>query len=344
MPSPKLSTQVLKMSHFRTRLAIISSLLALLLPSGLPVQAKPAQQERPASTTTTIYQRAKEELPPDLYALYRVIDRVARSNGLDSSPWRVGIGSQYEINAFATEVNLLALYNGLLDQLAGDSSALACVVSHEMGHHVKRHIAVGEAEKAALIAKIREETEQEVLAEREDAKTEATATSVGGAVLQRVVGGTIGNIGGNVLGNQSRRRLAQSQNRINEIVATKTKELEQRLAEQVRNQEFEADEAGYLYSVRAGFEAEGCLRAMQVLARTPGSEFDTDHPAVPKRIEALKALMAKYPPQTLAQEGQARISATKPLTYDLSKDGASLRINSRHGGSAAQDIDGRFGQ
>jgi predicted Zn-dependent protease len=344
MPSQKLRNHVITMPQFKTRLALISSLCALLLPTGLPVQAKPAQQTRPSPTTTTIYQRAKEQLPPDLYALYRVIDRVARSNGLDSNPWRVGIASQYEINAFATEVNLIALYNGLLDQLAGDSSALACVVSHEMGHHAKRHIAMGQAQKAALIAQIKEETHREVLAEQQDAKTDATAASVGGSVVQRVIGGTLGNIGGNILGNQGRRRMADSQKRIDEIVATKTKELEQRLAEQVRKQEFEADETGYLYSVRAGFEPEGCLRAMQVLARTPGAEFDTDHPAVPKRIEAFKALMAKYPPQTLAQEGQARISATQPLTYDVSKDGQTLRINSRHGGSAAQDIDRKFGQ
>lgn len=330
--------------NFSKKLALISSLCVLLLPTGLPVQAKPGQNTRPASAESTIYQRAKEELPPDLYALYRVIDRVARANGFDSNPWRVGIGAKYEINAFATDVNLIALYNGLLDQLAGDSSALACVVSHEMGHHVKRHIAVGEAQKVALIAQIRKETEQEVLAEQKDAKTDATITGVGGAVVQQVVGGPLGNIGGNILGGQSRRRMANSQKRIDEIVATKTKELELRLAEQVRTQEFEADEAGYLYSVRAGFEPEGCLRAMQVLARTPGAEFDTDHPAVPKRIEALKALIAKYPAQTLAQEGQTRISATKPLTYDVSKDGNSLRINSRHGGSAGQDIDSKFGQ
>ncbi|WP_026732036.1 hypothetical protein [Fischerella sp. PCC 9605] len=41
------------------------------------------------------------------------------------------------------------------------------------------------------------------------------------------------------------------------------------------------------------------LQAMEVLARTSGAEFDTTHPAIPKRIEALKALTIKYPPQTL---------------------------------------------
>ncbi len=38
------------------------------------------------------------------------------------------------------------------------------------------------------------------------------------------------------------------------------------------------------------------------------------------------------------------LSATQPLTYDLSKNGESLKINSRHGASVADDIDAKFGK
>ncbi len=93
---------------------------------------------------------------------------------------------------------------------------------------------------------------------------------------------------------------------------------------------------------KAGFELEGCLRVMNVLGRTPGAEFDTSHPAIPKRIEQLKELMAKYPATQLAEEGRSKISASQPLTYDLSKDGRSLRINSRRGGSAADNLEQLF--
>jgi beta-barrel assembly-enhancing protease len=333
------------MHNWKTKLLTVSSVCFILLPNILPVEAKPAAQKKPsAKTAPTLYERAKQELPSDFYALYRIIDRVARANGYDESPWRIAVLSKYDINAFATDVNLIAIYNGILDQLAGDSSALACVVSHEMGHHVKRHIAVGEARKAELIAQIRAEAEKEVLGEKQTATSEATATAVGGAVADRMIPGTIGNIVGGVLGNQSRNRITKAQKRIDEIVAKKTKELEQRLAEQRRQHEFEADEVGYIAAVRAGFEPEGCLRAMEVLAKTPGAEFDSSHPAVPKRIEALKGLAIKYPPQTLVREGNAKITATQPLTYDLSRDKASLRINSRRGGSVVDDIDRRFGK
>lgn len=315
-----------------------------LLSATLPVLAKPATQKKPAPTSSSNYEQARKQLPEDFYALYRVIDRIARANELDNRPWRVVTIAKYDVNAFATDVNLIAIYDGILDQLAGDSSALACVVAHEMGHHAKRHIAVGVAQKNELIAKIEEEAKREVLGEQKAANEESTAAVVGGAVVNRVVGGTVGGLLGSVLGNQGVQRQADSQKRINEIIERKKKELEERIAEQDRQQEFEADEIGYIASAKAGFDPEGCLRVMQVLSQIPGSEADSGHPAVPKRIEAIKALMIKYPPQTLAKEGEARISKTKPLTYNLSKDKASLRINSIRGGSQADDIDHRFGK
>ena len=326
------------MNKLKAKLLSFSCLPILLLSTTLPAVAKP----KPA--TTSIYQRAKKELSPNVYGLYRIIDRIARANKMDNLPWRVVIVNKYDINAFATEVNLIAIYNGMLDQLSGDSSALACVVAHEMGHHVKRHIAISQAKKKELIAKIKQEAEQEVLGEKRAANSEATAAAVGSAVSRQVVKGPFGGLLGSVLGNQSRNRVSRGQKRINRIVKKKQQELEQRIAQESRNNEFEADEVGYIASVKAGFEPQGCLRTMEVLARTPGAELDSTHPAVPKRIQALKKLIQKYPPETLAKEGQALISQTKPLTYNISLDKQSLRINSVRGGSVVDDIDKKFGQ
>ncbi|MBD2354003.1 M48 family metalloprotease [Tolypothrix sp. FACHB-123] len=334
------------MLNWKRTILTTSSLCLFLCSTTLPVFAKPkpAPQRKPASTSTSIYEQAKKQLPEDFYALYRVVDRIARANELDNRPWRIMAVPKYDVNAFATDVNLIAVFDGILDQLAGDSSALACVVAHEMGHHVKRHLAVGAAQKAELIAKIEEEAKREVLGEQQAANEESTAAVVGGAVVNRVVGGTVGGLLGSILGNQGAQRQADSQKRINQIIEKKKQELEERLAMQERQQEHEADEIGYIASVKAGFDPDGCLRVMQVLSQIPGSESDSTHPAVPKRIEAIKALMIKYPPQTLAKEGEARISKTKPLTYNLSKDQASLRINSSRGGSQADDIDKKFGR
>ncbi|MGB3509405.1 MAG: M48 family metalloprotease [Microcoleaceae cyanobacterium] len=330
-------------------MATLSAVTLLLPTSQLLARANPTSSENPTPTEQTtdteqpknIYEQAKEELPEDLYALYRIVERISRANGLDDKPWRIIILPQYNINAFASEVNLIAMSNGILDQLAGDASATACIVAHEMGHHTKRHIALAPAEKVALIEKIVGETEQEVLAEKESAEADATGLSIGG-VAAGIFGGRAGVAGRAALGNARRQRLKASQEKIDQIVAQKKEELENTLAEEGRKREFEADEVGYLYSVKAGFEAEGCLRAMKVLGQTPSAEFDTTHPAVPKRVETLKDLMNKYSPTSLVEEGKTVISETEPLTYDLSKDGASLRVNSSRGGSSADDVERLF--
>ena len=99
--------------------------------------------------------------------------------------------------------------------------------------------------------------------------------------------------------------------------------------------EFEADQEGFQYMVRAGFDPKGCLRVMEVLGRTPGAEFDREHPAIPRRTAALEAMLQDPATGKLAAEGRARLLGSPALTYSLSADGESLRINSRFGSSKA---------
>lgn len=330
--------QVRKMA----KVAFVCALLSAVTAPISQAQTKPASRRTPQPVN--IYDRAKAEMSEDMYVLYRIVERIARANQLDERPWRVGIVPTYDINAFATQVNLIAFHGGLLDQLDGDSSAIACIVGHEMAHHDKRHIALGQAQREQLKEQARKEAEAEVEREINSANRDATTTGVLGSILGGM--GGLPGVGGSILRNESQNRISRAQQRINEIAQKKQVELEAKLAESVRRQEFEADEAGYLFATRAGFEAQGCMRAMQVLARTSGAEFDTTHPAVPKRIEALQQLMKKYPPATLTAEGRTRLSKGQPLTYDRSRDGKSLRINSRFGGAngGSRDIDRLLGR
>jgi beta-barrel assembly-enhancing protease len=330
-----------KSSRQHWQRAITGVVAGTVLLTNAAVLSAPSANAAPARAGS--YEKAQKELPKDIYLLYRIVDRISRANGLDERPWRIGVVPKYEINAFATDVNLIAMFTGVMDQLAGDSSAIACIVGHEMAHNAKRHIAVGEAQKAEMIAKIKKETEEEVMREVNGAKSTATATSILGG-LAGIFGGTAGAIGGSVIQGAGQQRLADAQRRVDEIVTKKKAELEKKLGEQNRAQEFEADEAGYVYMAKAGFEPEGCLRAMEVLARTPGAEFDTSHPAVPKRIEGLKTLMTKQPASKLAADGKTKMAATQPLTYDLSSDKMSLRINSRFAKGGESDIDRLFGK
>ena len=132
------------LNRFKKNAVAIASVCALVLaPTSTPPTF--ARSDNPAPTP---YALAETELPENFYILYRIVERIARANNLDQHPWRVVIDSEYDINAHATDANLIVINRGLLDQLAGDSSAVACVVGHEMAHHAHRHIAIRSSEYA----------------------------------------------------------------------------------------------------------------------------------------------------------------------------------------------------
>ncbi|MGB3760248.1 MAG: M48 family metalloprotease [Rivularia sp. (in: cyanobacteria)] len=322
------------MSILKTKLPATLACLCLLSP------ANPIAKAEATSETNSIYQKAKTQLPPDFYALYRIVDRLARANEYDTRPWQVIRVAKYDTQTFAKNANLIPIYNGALEQLGGDASALACMISHEMAHHKQRHQVISNVEKAELIAEIREEAIAQVLNRKR--KTSPVA-AVGDFVVRRVIGGTIGTVVGGVLDNRSSRRFRKQQRRINQIVEKKTAELEETIEKQSRKDEFEADKLAYLASVKAGFNKQGCLRGMAVLNRTGGVKFDDNHPTIEERVVAIKTVMAKYPVESLLEEGKENLFQTQPLTYNLSANQTSLRVNSRHGASVGDDIDRMFG-
>jgi hypothetical protein len=338
------------MSAFKSPLAIASTMLILALNLLNPVQAQvfaqrrtlPSRKAPKAAPVDLVYQKAQQDLSPDLYVLYRVTERIARANDLAGHPWRIAITQDYDVNAFATDVNLIAVLSGLVDQLAGDSSALACMIGHEMGHQVKRHVAVGIAQKKQMLEQAREEAIKEYEEIIGKANRTARDRAIGGSILSLF--GSPGSLGNSILEHETNKDMVEYQQQLSTLIERKQKEVKEKLAEAERKQEFEADESGYVYAATAGFEPEGCVRAMDVLSRTPSAELDTDHPSIPKRVEALKALITKQPGVTLAAQGKTRLTATKPLTYSPSLDNVSLRINPVSGGSSSDDLKRLFGQ
>lgn len=310
------------------RLLKIASLSLLLLTAQHSLLAKPIQQST-AQREQHIYSKAARELPQNLYVLYRVVERLSRANQLDEHPWRILISPEYDINAYATEVNLLIMGAGMLDQLAGDDAAIACIVGHEMAHHTQRHVAKLQAETQRLETQIQQEAQAEVNRERNQARIESTAASVTHGLLGNLLNTTVGSVGHSVIQNAIRRRTQNSEARVQIVMERKQAELHDRLNQFQRQQEFEADEVGYFYAATAGYEAAGCLRAERVLARMPQAELDTTHPMSNRRILAFQTLMTRYPVEKLATVGRNRLKNTQPLTYAPSEDGRSLRINSR---------------
>lgn len=334
----------------------------VLLNTGMTTHAAPKEstrfsldgtttaQAKPVDPAETHFNRARQDLPEDYYVLYRVMERISRANQLDNLPWRLFISPEYDVNAFASDVNLIAFYSGLLDRVHGDPDAIACVVGHEMAHHTENHIAMGQAEREASLTQARDEAIEEVAAEEEDLRGDLEGLVVGervaegaGSIIGSAVGGTEGRliqIGGGILGSVfgggREKRLQEAAERINAIYAEKEAQLLQEWQELDHTQEFEADEQGYAYMVRAGFNPQGCQTVMTVLSRLGVTESQT-HPATPDRIAALEELATQSSPATLVAEGEANLAASRmPLGYDLSRDRTTLRIDSRTG---SRDID-----
>ncbi len=275
----------------------------------------------------------------DYYDLYVIVDRLARANGLDDRPWRIRTIPTYDINAFATEVNLLAFFDGLLDQVDGDRDALACVAAHEMAHHTQKHIPVSVGERQQILQRLRQEVVDEVTAENEDLRKDLNAMDIGawvtgtaGQVTGRT-GGILGGVIGGVLQSGRRRRIAEAEQRIKTIYAEKEEQRKKEWRELSHRHEFEADKFGYQYMVRAGYNPRGCITVFNVIERMPTSQLDSDtHPSTSDRIAKMNALTTQYPPAKLANEGRSRMaSSSKPLGYGISRDGQSLQVKSRAG-------------
>lgn len=345
------------MRNVNRSLAALTAALTMLassVASTLQVQAKPAfdikESQSLLKNNDEFYSQARAELPEDYYLLYRLIERISRANGLDDRPWRVIAIQEYDINAFAADVNLLAFYSGLMDQIHGDPNALACVVGHEMAHHTEEHIAFSAAQREIRLQELRQEAVDEVAAEEDDlsgdlqemAAGEWAAGNAGSLVDQFAgTGGLGGALGGFISGqirNSRQRRLRKAAERIEEIYAEKEATFLAEETERSHSHEFEADEIGYQYMVRAGFQPGGCITVMEALNRIPGSQTaGITHPSTPDRIAALEQMSVTYPTATLQSEGNANIASNPTaLTYDLSRDGGSLRINSQSG---SRDID-----
>ncbi len=323
---------------------------AVLACHSLAAISAPVNQTK-SERTNSIYQKAKQELPGDWYALYRIIDRIARANNLDDKNWRIRILSSYQINAFATEVNLIGLFNGILDQLAGDSAAIACVVAHEISHHTERHIALTPVQILEEKKRIQAEAVAQVNEEIKSARGDMLGAKIGGAfvsILGGAIGGdagyTVGSLGGSAANTASSSRAAVAQKRVQEIIAQKEQEFALSILETTRRHEFEADEGALKLIATAGFDPQGCLRVMAILKNMPTAEFDTTHPSIPKRIDRLKSLIAENQTEYLVLRGKKELFESFPLTYNLSKDRLSLRINSSRGGDTGADIDRLFGQ
>ncbi|MEL7332875.1 MAG: M48 family metalloprotease [Cyanobacteria bacterium J06560_2] len=343
------------------RLFALMAAAAIAVATFIPgVQAKapdPFLAFTPNKQADAFFQRARADMEgslgrvgEDYYAVYRMVERISRANGLDEQPWRVRVTTDDVLNAYASELNMLTFEGGILEQLSGDTAAISCVVGHEMAHHTQGHLPK-RVEAQAEIAALQEQALIDARAEVESANRQgnifnavigAVTGAVGGST--RSTGGRIATAtGGRVLEGLNEAQTNDAIARAEELYEERIAELDAEYLELSRDNETEADNVGYEYVVRAGFDPSGCARAMGVLTRTETSRLPgLTHPKPEDRVVALTALNTPAVNQPLISSGEANLSRSpNPLEYNLSRDNSAIRIESRYG---SQDIDDGFPQ
>ncbi len=165
---------------------------------------------------------------------------------------------------------------------------------------------------------------QQLIAEQ-DAQTQAilgAGVAAGANTLGQQVGGVEGQVIqaiGLIFGGASQQKAKNIDKIKAQIEQEAVQRYEQKLIAISQNQELEADELGYLYSVKAGFKPDGCIAVMDILGRMPGAQMEGgSHPAPEKRTKQINALISEYPPEDLKARGQVYLDAKpNPLSYQV---------------------------
>ena len=323
------------LSFLAKRLIPIFSSSAILLIFTTHAHSNPFynQELHRYNIYTNIYEKADKELGQDYYTLYRIAERISRANQIDNFTWKIRILPQNDINAYALESNLLEINEGLLENFKGDTSAIACAVGHEMGHHVKKHASIQQSMALQWANKLDLNARNKAMIINLMRKGLLEKLKKGSKNTE-IISNLFQHFGGV---NDISRTLIDKINSIN-LADLKNRRLKLR-----RTQEFEADKIGYEFSVRAGFDPKGCLRVMELLSRQNGAQIDNDavHPSTNKRIAKLKEYDLEYDIQALKNEGKRNVANTSALSYEHNKDESLLIIYSRFG-SPQDDLERLF--
>lgn len=295
---------------------IISGLFFCILTEKVfsaPQKAAVFKQQK-YSLETELYEKAKIELTPSFYEVYRVAERLARANKLDDCSWRIVIPTGekgLEVNASASDENMITLYPGLLDSFSGDISALAFTIGHEMAHNKMMHVVQGLRMQINLIKASKD------LDDLYKNKIESTMQE----------GTALGCIMGYSAYSYSRLKYQEDM----EELERKKHELEIDFYAGERRKEYEADKLGLIYMTRAGFAPESAIKVLQSFKKDdPGIPTDTStHPPPDNRIWQIENQIKSLDIDSLRKEGRINMVNSLPLTFGKSENKQSIRIDSR---------------
>lgn len=291
--------------------------------------------------TPAIYKKAKQELNPHYYQVYRLTEQIIKANRLDEHAWRINLvgvenrRGNYDFNAETSNANLITIYPGMLDTFSGDLSAFAYIISHEMAHQLLDHLKKRAYMKEQTNNKIKMLEAKGKNLEKEGKniahRTNSSRTSSYG--LWGLVE-TTADVYGTLRGDS---KIKNINNEITKI-SGQIKQERRNYFNFIQNQEYQADDLGLFLLLRAGFKPDGAIRAFSFLRRLP-KVYDPEgtHPPIESRLQAVQNRLKTIDIKKLKAEGKQNLDNSIILSYDYSLDGKSLKINSKY--SSNKNVD-----
>lgn len=279
------------------RILIIVLFCALQLKAHAEIKKNVVTQIKKSNyyNESYLYQKAEIELSKQNYTLYRIAERLIRANKLDEIPWRLYIPvNNGEFNATASERNLITIYPILYDSYAGNVSALAFIVGHEMAHNYLNHYS-----RLTKIVKTAQKSLNEEIENKQKRPDWLDPMS----------------------GHPQTQEIIQSKETKDEEILAITRQIE-----------YEADKYALIYMLKAGFNPEKAIESLEFFYKDEHTldNESTTHPITINRIHQIKILLKNLKLTELKNEGLINLKNSHALTYEKSLDKKSIRINSKY--------------
>ena len=277
-----------------------------------------AEQKGPVTKNQNIiienelHAKARIELSNSFYQIYRITERLARANKLDGYSWRIAVSTDKNLtkNAYVQDKNLIVLSSDFVDAYAGNISALAFVISHEMALKVLKN--------SAKITKYSEEFKTKIQdvdkLSSEDINNNASKCYV---LVSRKMATSLGSC----MEQMQKEQIENIKNNISKDFLDKQRQIES-----------ETDKEALIYMTKAGFNPNSAIGVLNFMKSIPqaNNEETAASSLSDIRINNISSVLKSLNSSSLRKEGRINIHNSKALTYEKSINGRSIRINSRY--------------
>lgn len=256
------------------------------------------------SRDNLVYRKYQNQVTSDQYSLYVILDKLLRSNNLQYQNWRIGLNlNPEEINAYAGSANLITINSSLYDSLYQNKDALAFIIAHELAHFVLGHHQIT-LENSMRI--------QELQAQIQSASNESSNQRYLGN-LNSVRGNGYESLGNNVASLAYQLSIAVMNAEVNKIY------------EQERQLEIEADTEALTMLTKAGYDAEKAKEALEFLTNLPNVFTNrSTHPSTAMRLQNLNENVYLNDSSDLINQGKSAIIKTNVSVMKKSSDKKTL--------------------